>query len=287
MNHSPLFSNNGQYLIYLPGPIPWSNGDEPFDICLYNLATRKVTVLSGHMNTIDWIGFSPNDSLIASAGRDKKVRVHDVSGKEIWKWHGGLQNCGAVFSPDGRYLAAMYSSGNLRVWDLISGEETAKYETGFDGSGTIDWSPDGKYIVVGGDDYGCLRLFTTSHGKLELIQERKLSLDESSLDTQDPSIRRTLSRFLAVHTSKFLPLSESNESSMRLMYGVRIDQAVEVFDFGTGKAWRFAPPCNDDGSIKMIPAGHGESAAVGNFWRKQKGEIGVIAPNGIRFWRLD
>jgi hypothetical protein len=37
----------------------------------------------------------------------------------------------------------------------------------------------------------------------------------------------------------------------------------------------------------MIQAGHGESAVVGYFWRKQKGEIGVIAPNGIRFWRLD
>lgn len=71
------------------------------------------------------------------------------------------------------------------------------------------------------------------------------------------------------------------------MYGVRVDQALEVFDFETGKAWRFAPPCNDDGSIQMIPAGHGESAVVGYFWRKQTGEMGVIAPNGIRFWRLD
>jgi WD40 repeat protein len=53
MNHSPLFSNNGQYLIYLPGPIPWSNEDEPFDICLYNLATRSTTTLSGHRDRID------------------------------------------------------------------------------------------------------------------------------------------------------------------------------------------------------------------------------------------
>jgi WD40 repeat protein len=288
MHHSPLFSNKGEYLIYLPGPEPWSSGVETYDICLYNLATRETTTLSGHMNTIDWIGFSPDDSRIASTGRDKVVRVHDLSGKEIWKWHGGLQNCGSVFSPDGRYLAALYSSGNLRVWDLISGKETAKYDTGLDVvSNTINWSPNGKYIVIGGDSDGWLRLFATSDGKLELIQERKLSLDQSILEADDPNARRALSRFLSVHSSNFLPSSDSNESSMRLMYAVRVDQGVEVFDFETGKAWRFAPPCNDDGSIQMIPAGHGESAVVGYFWRKQKGEMGVIAPNGIRFWRLD
>lgn len=240
------------------------------------------------MDTIDWIGFSPDDSLIASAGRDRKVRVHDVKGQEIWKWHGGLQNCGSVFSPDGRYLAALYSSGNLKVWDLISGEETESYDTGLDtASSIIIWSPNGKYIVIGGDPNGWLQLFATSDGKLEWIQERKLSLDKCVLDTQDPVIRRTMSRFLSIGSSKFLPSSNSNESSMRLMYVVRVDQGVEVFDFETGKAWRFAPPCNDDGSTQMIPAGHGESAVVGYFWRKEKGEIGIIAPNGIRFWRLD
>jgi len=286
MFHWPLFSNNGEYLIYLPGPR--EGGDEACVICLYNLTTRHVTTLSGHMDTLNWIGFSPDDSLIASAGNDKKVRVHDVSGKEIWKWHGGLQNCGSVFSPDGRYLAALYSSGNVRVWDLISGVETEKYDTGLDTvSNTINWSPDGKYIVIGGGTDGWLCLFATSDGKLELIQERKLSLDKSVLDTQDPVIRRAMSRFLSIGSSKFLPSFNSNESSMRFIYIVRVDQGVEVFDFETGKAWRFAPPCNDDGSIQMIPAGHGESAVVGYFWRKEKGEIGIIAPNGIRFWRLD
>jgi WD40 repeat protein len=53
--------------------------------------------------------------LIASAGWDGSFRVHDVNGKEVWKWVTDRQNWAAVFSPDSKYLAGTDGSGTVRV----------------------------------------------------------------------------------------------------------------------------------------------------------------------------
>jgi len=301
--HSSVFSNSGGYLIYLPGPLPSYGEGESWDICLYDLATRQSTILSGHKKAIDWIRFSPDDSLIASAGRDRTTYVHNVSGQEVWKWRTGTESCGAVFSPDGEYLAELDSSGVVRIWNLKSGEETTKCDNGLPWFSTIDWSPDGKFVVVGSQNHGALRLFATSEGKLEMLQERKLSMDRCIFETPDPLMRQTLARYMSVHTPKFLLSSEGYEASLKLSYSVRLDEGIEVFDFVTGKGWRFVPPYNEDGSTQFIQAAHGEAAICGptqfiqaahgeaaicgHLWRKEKGEIGIIAPDGVRFWRLE
>lgn len=183
--NSPLFSNSGDYLIYLPGLRPESNGDDTWDICLHNLVKPFITTLSGHRDSIMWIGFSPDDTLVASVGWDGFFRVHDVSGKEVWKWDKEHQNWAAVFSPDSKYLAGTDGVGIVRIWNLETGEETAKFDNGPRWCRTIDWSPNGKHIVVGSEAHGRLRLFAFADGKTETTQERILSTKNSKLDRLD------------------------------------------------------------------------------------------------------
>jgi WD40 repeat protein len=284
-----VFSHSGEYLIYFPNVSARSNGDDTWDFCLYNILTRATTTLSGHRDSIMWIGFSPDDRLVASAGWDGSFRVHDSSGKELWKWDTDKQNWAAVFSPDGQYLAGTDGSGMVRIWNLETGIETTKFDNGPRWCRTIDWSPDGQYIVVGSEDHGRLRLFAVSNGNIEMVQERELSLDKSNVGDHDPIKRRMLSGFMTVHTAKFLPLNNRDEGkvSMRLIHSVTMDEGIEVFDFDSGKGWRFVPPYNEDGSAQIAKAGDGRDAVLEHVWRKDKGEIGIISPDGIRFWRLE
>jgi len=286
---SPLFSNSGDYLIYGPGGRPRSNGDDTWDLCLYNLVKRTTTTLSGHRDSIMWTGFSPNDEMVASAGWDGYFRVHDLTGREMWKWDTEKQNWAAVFSPDGKYLAGTDGAGMVRIWDLGTGEETAKFDNGPRWCRTIDWSPDGKYIIVGSENHGRLRLFATSDGKLEMFQERSLSTKNCDLESLDPNVRRMVGGFLGVHTAQFLPPSDNNEGDglKRLVHSVSMDEGIEVFDFDKGKKWRFVPPYDADGSVQMTKAGDGQTAVVGHIWMKEAREIGIIAADGIRFWRLE
>jgi len=284
---SPLFSNGGEYLIYLPKSRPASNGDDTWDICLYNLATRDITTLSGHRDSIMWTGFSPDNTLIASADWDGFFRVHDVSGKEVWKWDTEKQNWAAVFSPDSKYLAGTDGAGIVRIWNLQSGEETARFDNGPRWCRTIDWSPDGHHIIIGGEDHGRLRLFAFSDGKIEMIQERILSMKNSDLGGLDPAVRGSVCRLMSVHKAQFLSSPEGAGTSTRLVHSVGLDEGIEVFDFDKGKKWRFVPPYNEDGSVAANQAGDGQQTLVGHIWRKETGEIGVIAADGIRFWRLD
>lgn len=234
-----------------------------------------------------WIGFSPDDSLIASAGWDGFFRVHDISGKEVWKWDTDHQNWAAVFSPDGKYLAGTDGAGIVRIFNLENGEETAKFDNGPRWCRTIDWSPDGNHIIVGSEAHGRLRLFAFSDGKIELAQERILSTKNSKLEDLDPSVRNMVGRMMGVHSAQFLPSPKGVQASMRLVHSVVSDEGIEVFDFNKGTKRRFVPPYNEDGSVQSAKAGDGQIALVGHIWRKDKGEIGIIAADGIRFWRLD
>jgi WD40 repeat protein len=267
---SPLFSNSGEYLIYQPGSRPESNGDDTWDFNLYHLGTRNITTLSGHRDSIMWTGFSPDDTLVASAGWDGSFRVHRVTGEEVWRWETGHQNWAAIWSPDGEYLAGTDGIGLLRIWNVKTGEETCKVQNGRSWCRAIDWSPDGKYLVVGSEDQGRITVYKVDNGKITLSQERKLNADYPDDEYG------LLASMLSVDTAKFLPSS----SGMKLLHSTAGDVGIEVFDFETGRGWRFVPSCEEQGEDV-------QESIVGYTWRRDSREIGILAPDGVRFWRLD
>lgn len=286
-SHSHLFSHSGEYLMYAPSFGTGGNdGSKTFDICLYRFADHTTTRLTGHKDSILWAGFSPDDRVVVSADWEGHLRAYDVDGKEICRWKATGHIRAAIFSPDGRYLVTANRHGTIKVWEVATGEEISEYESGPRGCTALDRSPNGEYIIVGSESQGRLRLFTFNEGNIEMVQERKLSLEKSDLESLDSNVRHLVGGFFNVRTAEFLSAPAGRDGPTRVVYSVSTDEGVEVFDFDKGKGWRFVPASNAD-RPDPIKAEDGEQLVLGHIWRKETGELGIIARDGIRFWRLD
>jgi serine/threonine protein kinase len=99
---------------------------------------------------------------LSSAGAgDRLLRFDGANATEVW---GGAQDRlegPPAISPDGRRIALVTRQGTKRHLRLITadGAESSVIAPKVDVEGSADWSPDGNWIVTGGNDGGGAGLF--------------------------------------------------------------------------------------------------------------------------------
>jgi len=69
----------------------------------------------------------------------------------VWKLSNQRINAFA-FSPDNRHLAVVKEDGTLRIIDYLKEELLGIYNAYYGGLSCVCWSPDGKYVLTGGQD---------------------------------------------------------------------------------------------------------------------------------------
>src|SRR2546423_108362 len=104
----------------------------------------------GHTSYVTSAKFSPDEKYVVTASLDNTVKIWETTtGKLVSKLQGRSSKIySAEFSPDGKYVAILEDT-MARIWETSSGKLVSNLQgQHFFGSGSINFSQDGKYVLT-------------------------------------------------------------------------------------------------------------------------------------------
>jgi WD40 repeat protein len=129
-------------------------GDRGATIAIWDLASGHPTAFCrGSPYTINALTFSPDGTLLASAGRSITKLWDSATGRLLLDLHRDNFLTGLAFSPDGKKLAVSTMTlfgtpGRVAIWDLQSGRGTQTLRGLSSPVELVRFSPDGRSIAA-------------------------------------------------------------------------------------------------------------------------------------------
>jgi WD40 repeat protein len=115
--------------------------------------TEEKLSLSGHELAVSGLDFSPDGKLLASAGKDGKVKIwNPATGTLLHQLQGFREPPEPVsFSPDGQLLATGDKAGTIRIWDVETWEDLSVPAQNIGREiYAVAFSANGEYFAAGG-----------------------------------------------------------------------------------------------------------------------------------------
>jgi hypothetical protein len=109
---------------------------------------------TGHYDIIYDAVWSPDESIVATAGYDRRIILHDARNGTLIRELKGHN--GAVFdlefSPDGTLLASASADATIKIWHVSTGERFDTLSQPQSEQYSVTFSPDGSYVYASGGD---------------------------------------------------------------------------------------------------------------------------------------
>lgn len=168
-------SSDKKHLIFTCYDASYSN-----NICIWDIEKGKLiqTIIAGISQT-NFVTYSPDDKLAASADRDKQVRIWDIeTGRVVQILKGNREPVLSVaFSPNGEFVASAGEDQTVRIWNLASGKLLNTLKGHTDDVNYVAYSPNGKWVVSASSD-GTVRVWPSDADKI--IQQIELHIQRPS-----------------------------------------------------------------------------------------------------------
>ncbi len=171
-SYSFVFSPDGRFWAYL---------GQDNRLRLMDVAGGKEVAQLPMGGSSDFV-FSPDGNLLATTAYGQPIRLYDTAnGREVRHLDGqlGAGYPNLHFTPDGKTLACVVrlnwatQAGNVRLWDVASGQELWPYAAHHDAAACAAYSPDGKRVLTGGKDGSLFLWEAATGGPLHRLEDHK------------------------------------------------------------------------------------------------------------------
>lgn len=133
-----------------------ATGSDDYTLFLWEPSTSKTPLarMTGHMQLINQVTFSPDGRWIVSASFDKSVKLWDgLKGGFVATFRGHVGPVYQVaWSADSRLCVSGSKDSTLKVWEVRSRKLMMDLPGHADEVFSVDWSPDGASVASGGKD---------------------------------------------------------------------------------------------------------------------------------------
>lgn len=118
-------------------------------------AGPRLLIQSGHHAGVTSVSYSPDGTLIATAGGDKKIKLWETTSRKLLNdLEGHSEEVIAIdFSPDGKLLASCGGNNEVFIWHVQSGKLMHSLRGHESGVNSVAFSPDGKTLATAGGLY--------------------------------------------------------------------------------------------------------------------------------------
>eukprot|EP01119_Soliformovum_irregulare_P025564 TRINITY_DN9508_c0_g1_i1.p1 TRINITY_DN9508_c0_g1~~TRINITY_DN9508_c0_g1_i1.p1 ORF type:complete len:470 (-),score=104.45 TRINITY_DN9508_c0_g1_i1:78-1487(-) len=132
------------------------SGSDDFTMFMWQpkIEKKPITRMSGHVQLINHVSFSPNGQLVASGSFDKSIKLwNGMTGKFIANLRNHVQAIYQIsWSADSRMLVSASKDSTLKVWDTKTHKMKMELPGHEDEVYAVDWSPEGQKVVSGSKD---------------------------------------------------------------------------------------------------------------------------------------
>lgn len=145
-------------------PKDLENPERPYtveaEVALRKALASEFSICKGHKSFVKSVCYSPHNNYIMSASEDDNIIIWDARLGRPISQQNSIFGKYAQFSPDEQQIASVDSYGKAYIWDF----KTFSKLTEFPGFSFISYSPDGQFVVTGGEK-SCVNIWSVS-GKL-------------------------------------------------------------------------------------------------------------------------